>query len=129
MLDTTPLGLLSRRHPDTADLQLLDELLARGVPVIVPEIADFEVRRSLLLHHLRASLRELDVLKSRLIYRPITTSVMLKAATLWADARRRGRPTADARELDCDVILAAQALEVGATVATENVGHLSQFVA
>ena len=36
--------------------------------------------------------------------------------------------SADWRELDCDVILAAQALEAGAVVATENVGHLSRYV-
>jgi predicted nucleic acid-binding protein len=53
---------------------------------------------------------------------------MLKAAELWADARKRGRPTADLNELDGDLILAAQALQVDAIVATENVGHLSLFV-
>jgi len=53
---------------------------------------------------------------------------MLHAAELWAAARRRGRPTADLKALDCDVILAAQAMEQEAVVATENVGHLSQFV-
>ena len=53
---------------------------------------------------------------------------MLRAAELWADARRRGRSTADPKELDADVILAAMALEAGATVATENVGHLSRYV-
>jgi len=35
-----------------------------------------------------------------------------------------GRPKA----LDADVILAAQALQIGGFVATENVGHLSLFV-
>lgn len=53
---------------------------------------------------------------------------MLKAAELWADARKRGKPTADPKELDGDVILAAQALQANAVVATENVGHLSLFV-
>jgi predicted nucleic acid-binding protein len=53
---------------------------------------------------------------------------MLRAAELWADARRRGNPTADPKELDADVILAAMALEAGAIVATENVGHLSRYV-
>jgi hypothetical protein len=53
---------------------------------------------------------------------------MLRAAALWAQARRRGRPTADPKELDCDVILAAQALEVGAMVVTDNIGHLALFV-
>jgi hypothetical protein len=35
---------------------------------------------------------------------------------------------ADPQALDCDVILAAQALAMGATVVTDNVGHLSLFV-
>ena len=37
-------------------------------------------------------------------------------------------PTADPKELDCNVILAAQALEVEGIVATANIGHLSWFV-
>lgn len=53
---------------------------------------------------------------------------MLRAADLWAQARRNGLPTADPKALDCDVILAAQALAVNGMVATENVGHLSRFV-
>ena len=53
---------------------------------------------------------------------------MLKAAELWAQARNSGLPTADPKALDCDVILAAQALEKDGIVATENVGHLSRFV-
>jgi hypothetical protein len=47
---------------------------------------------------------------------------------LWANARRGGYSVADPKELDGDVILAAQAKEIGAIVATENVGHLSLFV-
>jgi predicted nucleic acid-binding protein len=53
---------------------------------------------------------------------------MLKAAELWADARKQGRPTADLKELDCDVILAAQAIEANAIVATTNLGHLERYV-
>ncbi len=82
-----------------------------------------------------AGIRRLDQLKAAITYRPITTEVMLKAAELWAEARRRGRPTADPKVLDGDVILAAQATLVAVEgkgneviVATTNVGHLSQFV-
>lgn len=82
----------------------------------------------MLLHGMLASLSRLDALQKTLTYLPITTTVMHKAAELWADARKHGRPTADPRELDCDVILAAQAIEAGGIVATENVGHLSRYV-
>jgi predicted nucleic acid-binding protein len=128
MLDATPLGLLARRKPNPADLLRLDRLLTSNTDIIVPEVADFEVRRSFYLHGLTHSIRALDVLKRDLIYVPIATTTMLKAAELWAESRRRGKPTADYRELDCDVILAAQAMECGAEIATENVGHLNQFV-
>jgi len=70
----------------------------------------------------------LDRLKEVLEYLPLDTQVMLRAAELWAEMRRRGQPTADPKELDGDVILAAQAERAGATVVTENVGHLSRLV-
>ena len=73
-------------------------------------------------------LARLDLLKDTLDYLPLTTEVMLKAAELWAQARNQGTPTADPKALDCDVILAAQALSENGIVAAENVGHLSLFV-
>ena len=42
--------------------------------------------------------------------------------------RKQGCPTADPKELNGDVIVAAQAESVGAVVATENVGHISLFI-
>jgi predicted nucleic acid-binding protein len=103
-------------------------VLAAGWDLIIPEIADFEVRRNLILESRTQSVDLLNDLKALLVYQPITTTVMLKAAELWADARKRGKPTADPRELDADVILAAMAMEAKAIVATENVGHLSRYV-
>ncbi|MGB7158693.1 MAG: hypothetical protein WBD40_11540 [Tepidisphaeraceae bacterium] len=66
-------------------------------------------------------------------YVPITTDAMNLAADLWADARRRGTPTAARDAIDIDVILAAQALSLGLrpinfVVATTNMTHLAQFV-
>jgi predicted nucleic acid-binding protein len=70
----------------------------------------------------------LEVLKSGLRYLPLTTTDFLQAAGLWAAARKGGMPTADPREIDCDVLLAAQAIASGGIVATENVGHIGRFV-
>ncbi len=128
ILDATPLGKLAHPTPGAEIKAWLENHLAARTILIIPEITDFEIRRNLLLSRLTKSLARLDDLKGLLLYMPITTSVMLKAAELWADARRVGRSTADPKELDADVILAAQAIEVGAIVATENVGHLGRYV-
>ena len=58
---------------------------------------------------------------------------MARAAELSAQARNEGHATADDSALDCDVILAAQALLVAedgfeVIVATRNVHHLGRFV-
>jgi predicted nucleic acid-binding protein len=61
----------------------------------------------------------------------ITTIAMRRAAELWADARRSGKPTAADATIDVDVILAAQALTLGIkqiVIATTNPGHLVRFV-
>jgi predicted nucleic acid-binding protein len=111
----------------------LNSLMRRGEIIILPEIADYEVRRELIRAGKLAGIKRLDELKSQIPYRPLTTEVMLLAAQLWADARKRGKPTAEANALDGDVILAAQAiLEANqgheVIIATTNVGHLSQFI-
>ena len=65
-------------------------------------------------------------------YLPLTTAAMRKAAELWAIARQTGRPTAGDKNIDADVILAAQAIALGepnTVIATTNVSHLSRFVA
>ncbi|WP_446348237.1 nucleic acid-binding protein [Coleofasciculus chthonoplastes] len=136
LLDSGPLGMVTnpRATPISLECQLwFDSLESRGYEAMLPEIADYEVRRELLRVGKVASIRRLDQLKAAITYRPITTAVMLKAAELWAEARRRGKPTADSKALDGDVILAAQAILVEeegneVIVATTNVRHLSEFV-
>jgi predicted nucleic acid-binding protein len=126
VLDTGPLGKISHPRPNREIANWLEGLLRQGVTVYIPEIADYEVRRELIRAGLHESISRLDALKTVLNYLPINTDVMLKAAELWA--RNRGIPTADPKALDADVILAAQALQIPALVATENVDHLSLFV-
>src|SRR5260370_39747310 len=95
VLDTGPLGRLTHPARNPEIVTWLEDQLADGAAVVLPEIADYELRRSLLLEGLLRSVRRLDQLKSELVYLPITTTIMLKAADLWADARRQRRPTAD----------------------------------
>ena len=135
-LDAEPLGLLAkpRGKPDVARCrQWAADPAAAGVPVVVPEIADDEVRRKLLHVGATAGITRLDRLGASLDYAPITTAAMRKAAELWAQARRAGRPTAGDKALDAAVILAAMALTAAGpgdvvTVATINVAHLGRFL-
>ena len=117
LLDAGPLGLASnpgRADPAAECARWLRDLVAGGTRVLVPEITDYEVRRELLRAGRAAGLARLDALAEALEYLPITTVAMRKAAELWAEARRTGRPTAGAESLDADVILAAQALTLEA---------------
>lgn len=136
MLDTGPLGLVT--HPkggaDAAEARAwLRSLREAGVPVRVPEIADYELRRELLRAGKTTSLTRLDRFGEEAGFLPLTSETMRLAAELWAEARRQGHTTAPDPALDGDVILAAQARllgsrEGGVVVATTNVGHLSRFV-
>jgi predicted nucleic acid-binding protein len=128
MLDAGPLGRIAHPRPNPEISAWLQQVLDAGTEVIIPEIADYEVRRSLLLAGLDQSVERLDQLQQFLTYVPLDRNIMRKAAKLWAEARKAGQPTADPKELDGDVILAAQALATGAIVATENIGHLTRFV-
>jgi hypothetical protein len=135
-LDSGPLGMLVNpgTNPKAVRCQKWSrDMLAAGLRLFVPEISDFEVRRKLIHIGSTSSLARLDRLKIGFDYAPITTDMMLLAADLWAQAQSRGLPTAPPDALDGDVILAAQALlSVGpgdvVTVATDNVGHLAQFL-
>jgi predicted nucleic acid-binding protein len=132
LLDATPLALIC--HPDHRITNVreinnwLEAQLVNGVEVWIPEIADYEVRRELLRAGKLRSIRKLDSLASVLPYLPINTAVVRRAAELWAKARRSGHVTAPPEALDGDVILAAQAEQVEAIIATENPSHLSWFV-
>lgn len=134
LLDAGPLGMVTHPRADqNRDATLwLKRLLASGAQVIVPEIADYEVRRELLRAKRTKGVKRLDELKSRIGYLTITTDAMLRAAEFWAQARQMGYPTADDKALDADVILAGQAKALAddngdAVIATTNVGHLLRF--
>lgn len=128
MLDASVLGQVAHPKIKLDISNWLDALLLSGVPVIHPEISDYEVRRELIRARKVASIARLDYLKVRLIYQPLSTNTILLASQLWADARNRGKPTAANNRLDADVILAAQALESSATLISDNIAHLIQFV-
>ncbi|MBN3894853.1 MAG: nuclease [Nostoc sp. NOS(2021)] len=135
LLDAGPLGLVTnpKLSPESfACTQWLQLLVSSGSRVIIPEIADYEVRRELLRANKVKGIARLDELSQLLEYLPITTAAMRQAALFWAQARQQGQPTAGDKTIDGDIILVAQAITLNVAdvaIATTNVGHLSRFVA
>ena len=140
VLDTGPLGLVTKRPGKSNEvndcLQWIADITQAGWRIVVPEIADYEVRRELLRTANITGIARLDAFNMARMdrYIPVTTSAIRLAASLWAQARNIGVGTADAQALDGDVIVAAQALTLGLPaseiiVATVNVNHLVRYIA
>jgi predicted nucleic acid-binding protein len=128
LLDAGPLANLVHPRIDRGLADWFEGAVAAGATIVISEIADYEVRRKLLHKEFRQSLVRLDMFATSFSYLAIDTKTLRRAAELWADARRRGHPTAPPDALDGDVILAAQAEAIGAIVVSDNLDHLSQFV-
>jgi predicted nucleic acid-binding protein len=133
VLDAGPIGLVTnpKLSPEsTLCTRWLQTLITSNIRVIIPEIADYEVRRELLRANKVRGIARLDELANLVEYLPITTAAMRQAAMFWAQARQQGQPTAGDKTIDSDMILAAQATTldvVDVVIATTNVGHLSRF--
>lgn len=140
-LDSGILGLISspnERVEVTACQNWVLGLLAKGVYIVSSDICDYEVRRSLLLletqQFSKVNLDRLDRWREVIDFLPLTTNVMQTAAQVWADARRRGLPTAELKNIDADMIIVAQWLLLSdeyqgrrITISTTNVKHILPF--
>ena len=76
LLDAGPLGLVTNPKfspQGAACASWLQSLVARGERVVVPEIADYEVRRELLRADKMRGVERLDALARLLEYLPLTT--------------------------------------------------------
>ncbi len=133
LLDAGLIGLVTNpklSSEGSACNRWLQTLVASGIRVILPEIADYEVRRELLRANKTKGVTRLDELAKLIEYLPINTAAMRQAALFWAQARQQGQPTAGDKTIDADIILVAQALTLGignVVIARTNVGHLSRF--
>jgi predicted nucleic acid-binding protein len=137
VLDSGPLGDACRKRGKREVEDLTSwriQAKANAAIIAIPEIADYEVRRGLLSTGATDGIDRLDLLRAELGFCiPISTAAMRKAAELWADARKEGNATADDKDIDADVILAAQAIVYAGLrdhliVATYNARHLARYV-
>jgi predicted nucleic acid-binding protein len=104
----------------------------REVDMAISAAADYELRRGYLWKldrhdDERKALARIDSLCELIGVQPISEGVLKNAARMWADARRGGYSTASERDIDWDVIVAAQAEEISAVVVTSNAQHLSRY--
>jgi hypothetical protein len=83
LLDCGPLGLLTsppgKKGEAAACARWLAALLAAGARIIVPEIADYELRRELLRAGKAKSVARLDALAAATEYLPLTTVSVRRA--------------------------------------------------
>lgn len=138
VLDTNILGKVC--HPKAAANRAIAEWLQGCLSdptyqVLLPEIADYEMRRILIwrgtykgVPEAKKSLERLDQFKQVLEFLPLDSDVMLLAAEFWARARATGLSVDPEAALGADLILAAQVYLSGAQVVTENRRHLERFV-
>ena len=140
-LDTAPLSILTDpKFPAvTRDaIRWSVDLMAAGHSIMVPAIADYELRRELTRLNKVNSLSLLDTFNAAISdrYLPLTDSALKRAAVLWALARSGGTLPADPKELNGDLLITAQVLDyqiahglpkTEIVIATVNVGHLSLF--
>ena len=136
-LDSGPLSLITnpKKTLDTlAVAQWVIAMRAAGHRFIVPAIADYEVRRELIRAVKPRSVAQLDAFNAAEPGRflSVTDNALLLAAQFWAHSRNTGTTVADPKELNADVLIAAQAIDTGIAstdfvIATTNLGHLSLF--
>ena len=139
VLDTFPLSSVTKLPTNKITLsdqcrKWVNDCEAAGHRMVVPAVSYYEVLRELELNQAKI---QIEILKNFCFnsnrFLLLTTEHLEKASKLWAEARRFGYATADPKSLDCDVILAAQALSLGSSapdliVATTNPSHISRYV-
>lgn len=138
-LDTSVLGAIVNPNAKSERVKAIKAWAAQmesaGHQLIVPAIADYELRREFLRANKTASIAELDRFNTAVPdrYLLLEDAALKIAAAEWAKVRNQGTPTADPKALDADAVLAGQVLDQGLAltdyvVVTDNVGHLSLFM-
>ena len=100
--------------------------------VIISAAADYEARRGYLWKLEKhpdepKALARLDQFCELLGVYPLSQDVLHDAARFWSNARKGGYSTGPERDVDWDVLVAAQAKKLGAVVVTTNSRDISRY--
>jgi toxin FitB len=133
LLDANPLSQVTHPKIKPEVRNWMQYLRENNIALKAPEISVYEVRRELIRLDNNKSINRLNRFISHSLI-PIDSETFEQAAIFWAEVRKQGKPTSDDKSLDCDAILAAQALQQfeyynEVTVITTNVKHIERFAA
>lgn len=133
LLDANPLSQVTHPKIKPQVINWMQSLRYNNISLKSPEISVYEVRRELIRLNNNKSIERLNQFISYSLI-PINSETFVQAAIFWAEVRNQGKPTSDNKSLDCDAILAAQALQQfeyydKVTVLTTNVKHIERFAA
>jgi predicted nucleic acid-binding protein len=131
LLDANPLSEVVHPKIKLKVKNWMQFLKDNDIALKAPEISVYELRRELIRLNNNKSINRLNRFISYSLIQ-IDSETFEQAAMFWAEVRKQGKPTADDRSLDCDAILAAQALQQfeyyhKVAVITTNVKHIERF--
>ncbi len=124
LLDSTIVSKIIKRD-DQSIKKRFQQALRNNSKILISPIVFYEVMR--FFYHKKA-VKEINFLLKlvdKLYWIDTNYNTWDKGAKIWAQARSIGRPTADEKSLDADVLIAAQAKEHNAVVVTKNTKHFT----
>jgi len=112
ILDSKPLAEICNPLNYQKTQPLIKFLKDEKIALKIAEITDYELRRELTLRDLHKGISNLNKFAQRKQIIPLCRESLIIATKLWADLRKAAQPTADNKNIDCDVIMVAQALKL-----------------
>lgn len=120
LIDTDILSAVMRRNPSATERA--HSYLEANRQFTFSVITRYEVLRGLLAKGATKQLAAFDKLCATNQVLPLTDSIIVQAATVYADLHRRGELISDA-----DILIAATAITHGLAVATNNEAHFRRI--
>lgn len=112
VFDSKPLGEICNPIKRVQTKKLTNFIREQNLAIRVAEITDYELRRELTLQQFNKGLNNLNKFRQKQQIIPIDSESLITATQLWAEIRKTGQATADNKNIDCDVIMVAQALQL-----------------
>ena len=116
LLDTDIMSAFMRRNPIVSSR--VDEYLLNYAQLSISIITRYEILRGLKAKRATAQLVQFEILCQSLQIFPITDSIIVRAADIYAPLYQNGQLIGDA-----DILIASTALEHGFVLATNNEKH------